>query len=140
MIAGVTAVLAVALFALPVGIISNGFIAETEAEEVPVTCPNCQHKWMHALKDNTGVTVWPYWIMCCSRVKNKFQTDSTEDIKTHANCYRACIGFCQHCLFVYSSHVMICERSKDFIVLQHEGTNNVHVNFMLVSVIPCSCK
>jgi len=46
LIAAVTAVLAVALFALPVGILSNGFITERAGSQ-EVTCPNCEHQFVH---------------------------------------------------------------------------------------------
>jgi len=44
----ITAVLAVALFALPTGILANGFLTEHNSNEnrsEKVTCPNCQHKF-----------------------------------------------------------------------------------------------
>jgi len=42
-IGALTAIVAVALFALPVGIISNGFVSEKADHKI--TCPNCNHQF-----------------------------------------------------------------------------------------------
>jgi len=45
-VAGFTAILAVALFAIPLGVVSNGFIlTREESENHFITCPNCQNRF-----------------------------------------------------------------------------------------------
>jgi len=47
-ISGITAFTAVAIFAVPVGVIANGFLTAFEiAEEILIECPKCNHSFTH---------------------------------------------------------------------------------------------
>jgi len=47
-IASITAVLAIAIFALPIGVIADGFT--DRLKKIEVTCPSCGHSFVHNLQ------------------------------------------------------------------------------------------